>query len=79
MLEAHNSTILCILIDSYKNPKKLEIVLKNDHLSENLAIGALIYHQKKSIFFFKSWKNLSSGENVEIGTTWDPWTYVYQS
>ena len=27
----------------------------------------------------ESWKNLPNSENLEIGTTWDPGTYVYQA
>ena len=30
----------------WKNSKNKKYVLKKDHLSENLAIGALMYHQK---------------------------------
>ena len=47
---------------------------KNDHLSENLAMGVLMHHQKK-IQKFKNTKkkspekNLSSGENLGTGTT----------
>ena len=63
----------------FKNPKKWYIIKslkiekcpqKNDHLSENLAIGALMYIQKNYIFHKykknKKWKN----EKIAIRSKW---------
>ena len=42
---------------------------KNDHLSENLAIGALMYLQKQIIYLKNSKKQKKClGENLETGT-----------
>ena len=55
-----------------KIPKIEKCPEKNDHLSDNLAIGSLMYLQKNYIFQKKSinffLKN-PSGENLEMGAT----------